>query len=69
MFTVVFPYIYMQAEVANIHATVMDEEDFDGFLINKINNSVITVMTFHLLLLKQDIITLLFSHLKQVLSS
>lgn len=51
--------------------TVMDEDDFDEFTINKINHSVIiiwTVMTFHLLLLKQDI-TLLFSHLKQVLSS
>lgn len=49
----------------------MDEDDFDEFTINKINHSVIiiwTVMTFHLLLLKQDI-TLLFSHLKQVLSS
>lgn len=47
----------------------MDDDDFDEFLINKINNSFITVMTFHLLLLKQDIITLLFSHLKQVLPS
>lgn len=69
MFTVVFPY--MHPEGANIHASVMDEDDFDEFLTNKINNSVIvwTVMTFHLLLLKQDIIMLLFSHFKQVLPS
>lgn len=61
----------MQAEVANIHPTVMDKDDFDEFLINKINNSVIivwTVLKFHLLLPKQDIITLLFSHLKHILT-
>lgn len=70
LFTVVFPY--MQAEVANIHATITDEDDFNEFLINKINNSVIIVWTektFHLLWLKQSIIMLLFSHLKQVLPS
>lgn len=41
LFPVVFPY--MQGDVVNIHATVMDEEDFNEFLINKINNSVIIV--------------------------